>query len=451
MAANSGAKDSRLGALTGLWKSRPRSSALVRNALALMVSSMGTALLGVAFWGVAAHLASVEVIGKSSAELSAMSLLAGLASLSLGVTFVRFLPVAGNRTRQFVGRAYGTCTSLAAVLAVAYILSGLGRRFLPSAMGWRVFFVAVVVLWTVFVLQDAVLTGLRSTKWVPVENILFGLTKLALLPLALLLFRNEGIVFAWSVPVFVAVIAVSRFLFGKRIPQHEAASGGRNILPSRREFVSILSAQFTTGLVGVLASTVMPLIVIARLGAAANGHFYLPWTIIVAFNQLVSNVGTSFVVEVAHDATAMRRHMDRTLRLALVVLLPGIAIGIVFAPNLLRIFGETYAVHGTTLLRLLFCSMPGTAIASFYISFAWIEQRMWLLAVRQFGCAVVFLGATFLFIGHFGVLAIGIASLATEALEAIVFLAPSIARYRSVHRGDAARAGTTAENRIQMI
>ena len=39
-----------------------------------MVSSMGTAGIGIVFWGVAAHLVSVENIGRASAELSAMSL-----------------------------------------------------------------------------------------------------------------------------------------------------------------------------------------------------------------------------------------------------------------------------------------------------------------------------------------------------------------------------------------
>ena len=50
-------------------------SPLVRNALALMVSSMGSSVIGIVFWGVAAHLVSVESIGRASAELSAMTLL----------------------------------------------------------------------------------------------------------------------------------------------------------------------------------------------------------------------------------------------------------------------------------------------------------------------------------------------------------------------------------------
>ena len=159
---------------------RPSLSPLVRNALALMVSSMGSAGIGIIFWGVAAHLVPVASIGRASAELSAMSLLASLASLSLASTFVRFLPVSGDRTRTFVARCYGTSTSLAVILAVVCVIAGFGHRFLPAALGWRALFIVVVAFWVVFALQDAALTGLRATKWVAVENVLFGLGKLAL-------------------------------------------------------------------------------------------------------------------------------------------------------------------------------------------------------------------------------------------------------------------------------
>ena len=412
---------------------RRSSSPLVRNALALMVSSMGSSGIGIVFWGVAAHLASVESIGLASAELSAMSLLASLASLSLGSTFIRFLPVSGDRTRRFVARSYGACTSLALILALVYVATGLGHRFLPAGVVWRALFVVVVVFWVVFALQDAALTGLRATKWIPVENLLFGLAKLALLPLFIVVLPKQGIFLAWSAPVFFAVALVTRYLFRTRIPEHESASRGRSFLPSGKEITSILAAQGATELVSIVASMLMPLIVISRLGATANGYFYLPWTITVSFTSLIWSVSTSFLVEAAHDPSTMRLHVDRTVRLTLLMLLPGVAVGVALAPDVLRIFGATYAEHGTTLLRLLLVCLPGTAVTCFFTSFLWLERRMWVLACRQLAQATMFLGTTLLLIGRFGLLAVGIASLATEALQAVIFLPGAISRYRMVH------------------
>ncbi len=398
-----------------------------------MVSSMGSAGIGIVFWGVAAHLASVESIGRGSAELSAMSLLASLASLSLGTTFIRFLPVSGDRTREFVGRAYGACITLGLILAVVYVAAGLGHRFLPTGIGWRVLFVVVVAFWVVFVLQDAALTGLRATKWIPVENLLFGLAKLALLPLFVVLIPTQGIFLAWSAPVFFAVALVTRYLFRTRIPEHESLDRGRSLLPSGKEIASILAAQSAAELVAIISSMLMPLIVISRLGASANGHFYLPWTIAVSFSLLIINVLSSFLVEAAHDPSTMRQHVDRTVRLALLILVPGVVLGVTLAPYVLRIFGATYAEHGTTLLRLLLLALPGTAVTSFFTSFLWLERRMLAMTLRQLADAAVLLGTTLLLIGHFGLLAVGIASLVTEALQALIFLPGAIGRYRAVH------------------
>jgi O-antigen/teichoic acid export membrane protein len=394
---------------------------------------MGSAAIGIVFWGVAAHLAPVETIGRTSAELSAMALLASLASLSVGSTFVRFLPVSGDRTRRFVARSYGACVSVALVLALVYVTAGLGSRFLPTGLAWRALFVVVVMFWVIFVLQDSALTGLRATKWVPVENLLFGFAKLALLPVFILVMPTQGIFLAWSLPVFFAVALVSHYLFRKRIPEHESANQGRSFLPSGREFVSILAAQSVNQLVALISSMLMPLIVIARLGAVANGHFYLPWTMSGACVLLLLNLTSSFLVEAAHDPRMMRLHVDRALRLCLLIIVPATFAGVFLAPYVLQIFGATYAQHGTTLLRLLLLCLPGQAVTAFFTSFLWLERRMWALVCRQLADATVFLGTTFLLIGHFGLVAVGIAGLVTEGAQAVIFLPGAIGRYRIVH------------------
>jgi O-antigen/teichoic acid export membrane protein len=304
---------------------------------------------------------------------------------------------------------------------------------LPVGVVWRVLFVAVVAFWVVFGLQDAALTGLRATKWVPVENLLFGLAKLAVLPVAVILFHAQGIFLAWSAPVFVAVVLVSRYLFHTRIPEHESVSHGRSLLPSGKEIAAILAAQGATELVGIASSMLMPLIVISRLGAAANGHFYLAWTIAGSSSLMIANVLSSFLVEAAHDPSMMRLHVDRTIRLVLVMLVPGVIVGVVLAPYVLKIFGATYAEHSTTLLRLLLLALPGSAVTSFFTSFLWLERRMLVLALRQLANATVFLGTTLLLMGHFGLIAVGIASLVTEVLQAVIFLPGAISRYRIVH------------------
>jgi O-antigen/teichoic acid export membrane protein len=407
---------------------------LLQNAVALMLSSGGTAVLGVVFWAVAARLATPNEVGRASAQIAAMVLLAQIAQLSFGSIFDRFLPIAGTKTRSFVTRAYIMVISVALVAGIVYVSAGFGEKFIPSSLVWRAFFVVAVVLWTIFILQDSVLTSLRATRWVPVENILFSTAKLALLPAALALFDHQGIFLAWTAPVAVATAVVSWYLFTNRIPRHQALHPSNERFPGAREIASLAVAQYATGLIIVFEAQLVVLIVINKLGATASAHAYLPGLIANSVEILLYNLVTSFLVEASTEPQALRQQARITLRAGLIVLVPSVTIGLIFAPEILRLFGPSYALHGTTLLRMLLLSQPFLGVTAFYTSFAWIDRRLWRLAVRELITGAVFFGILLALIGHFGILAVGIASLVSSGLQAFFFLPLLIMRYRASTR-----------------
>src|ERR1035437_2190713 len=416
---------------------RPWTGNLIQNAVALMVSSGGVAGLGVVFWATAAHLATTQEVGRASAEIVAMSLLANLAQLSFTTIFDRFLPVTGNRTRVFVTRAYAMCTFAALLAAIVYMLAGFGHGFIPSPLGWRALFVAAVILWTIFVLQDSVLTGLRATRWVPVENILFSMSKIALLPAFLLVTSGQGLFLAWTVPVVAATAAVSWYLFRQRIPTHEASKPSSEKFPSTRELISLGFGQYATSLVSTLRTSIVALVVFARLGPVAEAHFYLPALISSGgVGVLLWNLVTSFLVEASTDPKELRQHANVTIRAGIIVLIPSISIGVAFAPEFLRIFGASYAATGTTLLRMLLLSLPGTAVSAFYYSLAWLDRRVWFLAGRSLVGNAIYFAVIFTLIGHFGILSVGIASLVWSGLQVIFFLPISIRRCQAIASTD---------------
>lgn len=411
---------------------RPRTGRLVQNAVALIVSGGGTGLIGIVFWGVAAHVASATTIGRTSAEIAAMTLLATLAQLSFGSTFERFLPIAGDRTRAFVVRAYLLCASLAFIIATLYVVLGIGHSFLPTSFGWRALFVIAVVLWTIFALQDSVLIGLRATRWVPVENILYSLVKLSLIPAFMMLTASQGILLAWLTPIVVIIVSVNWYLFRWRIPMHQALKGAAEKLPSLRELIVLTGAQYATLLVTVLSGSIVSLIVIDRLGAVASAHYYLPAQIAGGASVALWSIDRSFLVEASSERGALRKYAQSALKAGLVVLVCSVSLGVVFAPEILRIFGPSYAANGTTLLRMFLLSLPGSAIVAFYSSFAWLDKRVWKLAARESLSAVVYFVLIFVLIGNHGILAIGIAQLITSVLQGILFLPLLIARYKRI-------------------
>jgi O-antigen/teichoic acid export membrane protein len=420
---------------------RPKAGRLVQNASALIISGGGSSLIGVIFWAVAAHVASTATIGRTSAELGAIILLATLAQLSFGSTFERFLPIAGDQTRVFIVRAYKLCTSIALVLSILYVSLGIGHTFLPSSFGWRALFVVAVIMWTVFALQDSVLIGLRATKWVPVENILYSLVKLALVPAFIVVSARQGILLAWLAPVIVVIITVNFYLFRVRIPEHERSTSSREKLPSLRELIFLTGAQYSTLLITVLSSSLVSLVVIDRLGAVASAHYYLPAQIAGGAAVALWSVDQAFLVEASAEPQALRHHARVALRAGIAIVIITLVIGEAFAPEILRIFGASYAAKGTTLMRLMLLSLPGNGIIAFYSAFAWLDRKVWNLTVRECISTAVYFTLIFVLIGHFGILAIGISALITSCVQGILFLPIMIRRYQRAVRDGGVDAG----------
>ena len=359
-----------------------------------------------------------------------MLLLANLAQLSFGSIFERFLPIAGDLTRDFVKRAYVICVVFGFILAVSYLALGFGRSFLPSSLGWRALFVVAVVLWTIFALQDSVLIGLRASRWVAVENIVFSLAKLVLLPLCVLITSSQGIFVAWTAPVAGTIVAVTWYLFRKRIPEHMSSGTPAERLPSTRDLIVLAGAQYASLLSSVFMPSLIALIVIQRLGAVANAHYFLPSMIATSLGLFLLSIVRSFLVEASHEPYALRHHANSAIRAMIVVLVPCVVLGCIFAPEYLRIFGSSYSAEGSTLMRMLLLSLPGSAVMVFYSTFAWLDQRVWWMTVRNLGGSITQLVVILLLISRHGIEAIGIAALVNSAITVIFFLPISIRRYR---------------------
>jgi O-antigen/teichoic acid export membrane protein len=114
----------------------------------------------------------------------------------------------------------------------------------------------------------------------------------------------------------------------------------------------------------------------------------------------------------------------------IVVLVPSIIFGCIFAPEFLGFFGPSYASHGTTLMRMLLVSLLGTAVMVYYSTFAWLDKRVWWMTARNLIGSLVQLVVVLLLIGHFGIESIGIAALANCAISFAIFIPISIRRYR---------------------
>ena len=391
---------------------RPQKS-LTANAMALMIATIAANALGLVFWAVAAHLRPPSIVGQASACVAALTLLAVIAQLNLTNVIVRLLPAAGSLGNGLVRRSYLAVLLFSVVVGAVYCASGLGRHVVPPGFAHAVEFTLAVPVLAVFALEDSVLTALRLTPWVAVENITAAVARVALLPLLFL--SAMGAVAAWVLPAFAAAIAVNSFLFRRALPVHGKVPG---TLPGRRRLLSFVAAEYAGTICATATVQVIPLLVVSRLGTAAAAYLTLPWLIAPGITLVMWNVAASFVVEFAGS----RGHPGHLLRRSL-LLWAGIAAGAMIvcvagARPLLEIVGGRYAAHGVTLLRLIGLSSPFTAVVVLYSTLAWLDQRVWLLAALQACAGALLLALVLLLLPHLGITGVGWAYLVTQAATA---------------------------------
>lgn len=412
---------------------------LFRNAYALIVNTGITALLGFAYWVVAARLYSTGDVGRAAAAISAMTLLAGIALFNLEAVMVRFLPIAGQNTRRLVGTVYVACMVAAAIFATFFILGvdiwAPTLSFLTDHAG-GVWFVAATVIWMFFILQDGILVGLGRSVWVPLENAIFGSLKLALLVVFAGL-GPFGIFESWSVAATVVVIPFTVLIFLRFIPRHMAAPVA-NVPALTLDMVRRYALGDYVGSVFDLAAiSLLPLLVTHWAGPEENAFFYQSWIIAYTLILVANNTARALTVEAAKDETQLHAY-GRTVFLHTLKLLTPAVIGLVLlAPLLLSVFGPEYAAGGTLPLRILaLAAIPHTVVLLGLVT-ARLQQRMPEVVAIQAATSIIVLGTTLALVEGHGGTGAAVGWLAGQTVVALGLLATKL---RWLYRPDHADA-----------
>jgi O-antigen/teichoic acid export membrane protein len=413
---------------------RWRSDPLLRSAYSLMFSSALTAALGMAFWIVAARLFAPAAVGRDAALISAMMELSVICQLNLGNALIRFLPGLGVRSARAVLAAYALSGTAAVVLGGAFAVIApftSGDFHLLRHWPFATTYVAAQVLWGWFVLADAALAAVRQASWVPLENGVWALLKLLGLPIAAGLGFAHGIFLAWVVPVCVVLIPTNYLLFRRLLPRHSRhARPAGSLLDrlGRRRLFGFVAQDFGGTVLFNASTTVLPLLVVAVLGSAANAYFYIPFAIIVAFDMMFNNVGVSLIVEGAFAEEDIRRLARAVVRRFGFMLMPGTLLIFLAAPVLLAPFGPAYVAESTGVLRILaFASLFRASIILFCAIARLHGRGLPILAVQAALMTSLLLAATLL-ARPLGIEGVALAWLASHAVVAAVTL-PSMRRF----------------------
>lgn len=393
---------------------------------------MATSLLGLVFWGVAARRYSPEVVGANTALMSAMQLLSMLAQLGMVNVANRFVPTAGRATARLVLTGY-VIAFITAMLVGSVFVAGINiwassLNFIGSNPWLTISFIGATMGWVIFVIQDAVLVGLRQATWVPIENIVFAVAKIVLLFIFVEWIPSYGIFASWVIPSIIIVLPTNFLIFRYLIPRHvrQTAAIATEIKPS--EVIRFIFGNYVTTLIWNVTITVLPLVVFSKVGAENSAFFYLPWTIAYSLYLVGANMNMSFLAEVASDSHRLAALSFRTWLQTMRILLPAVLAVFIFAPLVLSLFGGNYVAGGVALLRLLALSSLGYSFTAHYLELARARKRTKDAVIIQAVVCGLALSLGYIFMHYIGITGLGIGWLLAHTTVGVFFAVTKLSR-----------------------
>ncbi len=347
----------------------------LRGALSLMFSAVAAGGLGLVFWSVAARTVTAADIGRAAAEISMITFLAGVGSLNLINVFGRFLPEAGHRTRRFITAGLLSAIVAGTLVGLIFLITPWAPDLVIGGTSGRVAFVVLVVINSIFMIQDGGLLGLGKPEWVPLENLVVALTRLALLPLlAGRADPSAALLIAWAVPMLIAVLVVNLIILRGLALLH---ADRECRLPARNELVRFIAIESVTTAISSSISALLPAIVTLRLGPEEGGYFYVPWVIATMIALLISSTLISLVREIVANPQRVVEATRRSLILVGGIVALASLVCVALPQLILLPLGPAYVENGVTLVRWIGLSLPATLVSLLYWSVCLRRRRAW--------------------------------------------------------------------------
>lgn len=347
------------------------------NAGSMMSTVLVTALLGAAFWLLAARQFSPAAVGVASAAVAAMTLLGYLATVGLGTLLMGELPRLDRHHRGLLNAALAVSGAIGAVL-------GLGFAFLaplvsddlgPLSETWAaaLVFATGVGLTGLAAVLDQALIGLLRGGLQLTRNVVFSVVKLIALGVVAYLLTEAGgawIYAAWTLGIVASLGVLTRFYLRRE---------GDGLRPRFAQLSAMRVEAATHHLYNLsirAPDLVLPLIVVALLSATANANFYIAW-MIASFGFMIP-VSLSSVLYAVGSGDSVRLHERYRLSVGLSAAL-GLAVNLVLlvaGGPILSLFGPGYEQEALAPLQVLALGVFPETIKAHYLSISRVQRRI---------------------------------------------------------------------------
>jgi len=404
------------------------------NSSFLLVSIIVQSLLGFAFWGLATRFFSEEIIGYSSAIISAATYLTILGLMGMNFSIVYFLPKSKNPNNLIN-------TSLTVPILISISIAGvflLGIKtfspalsFITSNTPFTICFIGLVALSTLYAQLQGVFVAKRQTKYAFFKSIIFtGLRIPLLYVIAHLGLSSLGIVLNWTLSVLIAV-AICLIIFLPKI------QSSYKVLPNidKKELKGTWKynwASYTSNLMAFAPVYILPMLVVNLKGPEENAYFYITWMVATILFGISASASQSLFAESIADSKALISNVRKTAKYIALLTTIGLVILFLGGQKILAIFGESYVINSLSLLKILAVSSIPVGVVYIYTSILRVTNRMKELIIVWTALAIGILVSSFKLLPIYGIQGIGYAWIASYSALAIYSIISMKKRYERV-------------------
>jgi O-antigen/teichoic acid export membrane protein len=358
------------------------SRGLAKTVASLLGTTGITSVLGVVFWAVATHRASMTEVGNGAAAVSAMALIGTFGMAGMNTALIPHLVRRPQEAGGLLAAALTIAGALSALLAAGFwvIAAIAGHKVAPYLHGPQaaIFLIGAAMTGAGLVLDEALLGILGGTPqlW---RNTVFAVSKLGAVALLTAIWHDQfgtPILTAWTVGTAASLVVTSGLLTlrGVRLLSRPRWRALRHI---GRETAA------NTWLNNALLAPVLltPTLVIGLLHAADGGAFYVASTVMTTAIMLTFHFTTALYASSANDPGGLAAKLRFSLRVCLLGGLVAIPLIVLAAHPLLHVFGAQYAARAAVPLEVMIGGYLGSVLKNHYIAVCRVQRRVTRAAV----------------------------------------------------------------------
>jgi O-antigen/teichoic acid export membrane protein len=317
-----------------------------RNSTYLLISMGVSTVSGFLFVVLCAHLFTQASFGYATSLLGALGLATAFANIGMNQTVVRFMGRSKNKSQDMVTNiVLVSAFSMLSGIVLSHFFSSFGIKHADT---WVVLiFIATAFLSSIKPLFDTVFIAIRESSGTLIENSLFCVARL-LFPLFVVGSGYLGIFSAQLAGVIIA-IAASVILLRKKHGFNFFVKPSRTSMDGKWRFAI---GAYTSDLVGGLPTSVLPIIVVAKLGPVNGALWYVAMQVTNVLLTVSGTISQSMFAEMANAEDGIYRVLKKASLTMYGLLIPLSAAVYFLAPFILRLLHGDY-VAAEHVLRLM--------------------------------------------------------------------------------------------------